>query len=252
MSTTDEAKRESIMRKLEGILAKADPDRGATEEEAMAALAAAKRLMTQYGIDEAEVRRRSGTTESAGIGLKDIVRHEYRTGTIEHSCYRYIYQIIEELSDVQIVRSTYFEPARNKHYCKVIFIGTQDDITMAMLLWMPLKNLMRRMPPRRAKQMGVKCSCAFENGYYRGARDGILERARAQEAEAHKLADSGASAEYGLVLVKKDALIEQYMKEQMSIVYSKRRSRARADAAAYAVGQRDGRNFQTDEKEMLT
>lgn len=248
MSNPDD-KRESLLRKLSGLLAKADPDNNASEEEAMSAMAMAKRMMTQHGIDEAEVHARNGTTSS--MSMKDIMRHEHRTGTIEHSCYRYIYHVIEKLAAVQIVRSKYWDQERQKMYCLVILIGTENDIAMALMMWLPLKNLMRRMPPKRAKEANRKCTCAFENGYYRGARDGILERARQAEAEVRQLASTAGEAGYALVVVNKDALVKQYMTEQMTITYTSRKSKARADAGAYDIGQRDGRNFELEERNKL-
>ena len=236
-----------MLRKLDAILAKADPANGATEAECIAAIAKAQELMAEYGIKEAEVlmHRADKDAASQGPNLRDITSHNLDTGTIEHSCYPAIFRIIRALTGVRMIRSKYFHPQRNKIYFRAILVGLEVDIRCAVMLFMPLKNLMRRMPPKRAKGMGQKLTCAFENSYYLGVEKGVLEeneKAKAACAEA----SPQAGACWSLVLVKKDALVKQWAQENIpGLHYPKGKGHGeRNNAGAFMAGVHDGKEMQ--------
>jgi hypothetical protein len=205
-----------ILAKLQKILAKADPARGATEAEAQSAMAMAQRLAIQHNIDLASV------TVTDAIGCPNIetdraeLDGETATRRLHHES---VAQVLIKCFDVAFLwRGT---------GSKCIIIGEKVDVFIATYCWEWLNTTYLELFRQYAKTHPSHYSERIQRkSYYDGLTLGIVSVNQRQRAEAAASAD-GAS--FALVVATKKAAVDARVAEDFPNVKKGREPRRRTE-----------------------
>ncbi len=222
----------AIMEKIRKCLNLGDINKGATEHEAAAAMAAAKKLMAEYNLSMSDVEvkeeARAGATEAAdGIERKDRPVWE---------------QYMARVADNLFGTKHYFSHGLNKKGAmirRVKFVGTGVDAAIAAEAYTILVNLVWDMAyghgytgkEHKSYCMGVA------NTLHKRSQDSIKEVTPAQEERGRG------------IMVIKNQVIESHLNKLG--LRPMRRSNPSVASEAYNHGKADGRNVNMDFRKAL-
>lgn len=193
---------EKILRQIEKLLQYNEGN--ASENELLNAMRIAKRLAAKYGLDLAEME-----AEKQG---KELGQEKYdvqeRDGLVKTKFKEYentLVAAVAELFDCKVYyTSCYIE--RKGYKRKVIFIGTSQDIAMAIKVY----SILFRQMKRRALEVigkGRRGDSTRRRSYLEGFAWRLYERAK----EKPTMDTKSASTKYALVVVNKKSQVQKYM-----------------------------------------
>jgi hypothetical protein len=219
----DQKDRESMMDKIKGLLSKT-VENGATQEEAMAAMAVAQRMMDKYNIALAEVFATDGV-----VDFETQVVHESKSADGHWRC------AIGIVENAFAVKTFYRRDKCGRCTTKVAFVVYGDRANVENAEWATkfLARLVKRLWVEFRTANPANDSWAQMNAFFAGIRRGFKDRL---EAERRQTERENPSARNAIVLVN-TKVEEAFRAANPDIVTSKRRI---AGGQAYNAGIREG------------
>ena len=217
--------RKKMLERVRAILAKT-MDNGCTEGEAMAALEKARELMAAYDISEVELGEQ-GEREAALIS-QDTTDDPY---------------LIKRRLLWAVARFTRCRSWYNTGIGYTAFCGLESDVAFAnwlldTLAAFVLRELKAHQAQRRAQ--GMRCPRIVSSSFVRGCAHRIGERLR--ELTPPDPVNAAGNA----LMVSRNALIEQALKDAFIKIRSVSPGRRRVDGASYGAGKAAGDSARFD------
>lgn len=219
---------EDIIAKLQKILAKADPARGATEAEANSAMAMAQRLAIQHNIDLASVT----AADAPGTSSIETDRVDLDGDTATRRLHHIpAAQALMECFDVRFI----WRGAGSQ----CVIIGEKTDVAIAAYCWPWLNTTYLELFRQFAKTHRSNHSENVQRrSYYHGLTSGIITNNRRQRAEA--AAAPGGNC-FALVIAKKEDAVNARVAEEFPDCRKARKARdLEWDGAAAYHGNKAG------------
>ena len=223
-----------VVSKLQNILARADTPRGSTEAEALAAMAAARKLAVQHGIDLATIAVDSGKApeiqaEAGYAGVHTKYERNFHIPALN---------VVRAACDVQWVMSSYWTPQCMRVITRIVFLGEPADVQMALKVWEWAQVAFPALYKQWRDQTGTKASWKAERSYYVGLSHGMI----AANTKATEEATTGHRQEYALVLQSKETAIEALKLQVFQGPLKTLNTRVtKVDGAAYHAGHAKGK-----------
>lgn len=230
--------RESVLRRIEKLLAIANDDR-ANEHEAAAAAGQAEKLMRKFNVDfSAEIGQR--IKQGQGMGYEDIVATAKDNGTPAErvpSWAQWLAVAVANMHDCG-ARSQYTTTDKGKEAC-IRFYGYQDDVRVAAWTFNYLVATVNRLCKEYRKHPRYLAGGrVVMNSYRNGMASGILHTIKQMGAE--RVAEQQAAvASRALVVVKQQAIEAEFGEFK----YVSRKSSSRIDGVAYSQGREKGKSI---------
>lgn len=212
-----------IIDKIKALRSKV-PENGATEDEAIAALAAAQKLMEKHGICDADLLR-TDFARDMHMEVKDQKQKQI------HPCYRFCASYIEVFCGIRAWQS--YDLHRKK---TLKIFGYNGDVEMASYLFDIIKGAMDRGWKEFIRDNPKKS--ASRHTEYWSFMIGMAERINEKLKE---MMEQGTSTGTDLIL-KKNELVQQGLENLLPDLRLKstKSKGMRADFAAYGKGQQAG------------
>jgi len=204
--------------------------RGATQGEMEAAMGKAKEIAMRYHLEIADIslEDKSGKNKSTITTDKGSVKIRSKHFRPYH---RYVCATLMEVFGIRIIIIT--------SYRSYIFIGETFDVAVCCALFGWLEEAFWDCYWQIRKSYGETDYVAgTANGAYLGFYNGLLAANKRAEAAL----SSAEKQSWALVVVDKNALVEQRMKEEYPMLGKARRSSIRSmDSGAYHTGYAKGK-----------
>lgn len=252
MNTTEinEKRRNEVLEKVRKLMAKT-ADNGATEAEAEQAMKMAQRLMLQYNIENDDIQISS--LDIAELVLDNTFKsHEYKYWFWD------VLNIIAESYGCKVIKS--WVPVTGSYYR---IIGDKTDRQFIKNQFETIYPIIREIEKTRYQQRlkdvineleelsiseSYKKILLKENmpsrkmhfrSYYKGFLNGLRAKLKADKNEFFKV-EASSKAKYELMVVKKEELVEDYIKENMKKLKQQVTRKVELDGDAYWNGHSDG------------
>jgi hypothetical protein len=224
----------TVLDKLRKMMSLAG-DSASHQGEVEAAMAKAKELATRHNLDLSSLDLSTDEKVKAAIDIEHndstTIRSKY-----EQIYHRYIYNLIGQLFNVSIVRTTTHE-YNGVRIGKIHMIGDPFDVAIATVVFPYLEKIFPKILSGFVSKKMLTYSAADTRGCYSGIVRGILDMNLREEAKIVK--PSG----YALVVRNKEALITQRTKE---IFPDMKQPKARAchnNPLAWMLGFQEGQKI---------
>jgi len=233
-----EKRKEGIARKIEKLLALADPERNPSEAQVAAALKKAQELAMKHDLELSRLQEESFSADEIEEGfLWETGRPmtPWKKTLLGISCKLYQCMNLRKRG----VGHKYEGGGRwrtSRRVIRYFIMGRPDDIRMATMTYTYLLDVCARNVRREyqeAKALGKERAFSH-NSWSHGFADRIMERVT-RELREHET----ASQEWGLVRVKKDGALTDYMKSK-GYVGLNRPSKCRIRKSSYDRGREVG------------
>jgi hypothetical protein len=257
---------DDIVAKIVALLRKTE-DAGCTPEESHAAQVAAARLMAKHNIDQAVVENAEAKAEAKRLNLVDIL-----VNTGRDKCYtdEHIQRILRQCFCVKVYWSRVYDfedhkarvekyrekkdlwnkwfyedkqkgpkpcnypsfPNLKERYAYTL-VGDKPDCDLAAALIPEFRRTMRHGLARHLRETGETWTVELADSYHAGFAAGYIDAN--EEAEKEVLLEAGKTmaAQYALVVVDKKKAVEEYAKENITTVRSRRGSGNGARSGGY-------------------
>lgn len=229
------SERDSVLRRVEKLLAIARDNR-ANEHEAANAAAMAERLMRKFNIDFAQ---EIGQRVKAGVdmGTEDVIATAKDNGTPSERVPGWAQWIAVAVARMHEcgARNAYTASDKGKEAC-IRFYGYKDDVRVAAWTFNYLVQTVNRLCKEYRKDprylaVGRVAMNSYRNGMATAILNSINRAADEHEAEMQQAVSSRA-----LVVVKQQAIEEKFGEFK----YREGKSKARFDPTSYARGREKG------------
>lgn len=212
-----------ILDRIRKCLNLADSSKGATEDEAAAAMAAAKRLMAEYNLSMSDVEVKEEASHGANSNLDSVKRKDRPVWE------SYLARVADELFGTKHYFTSVPHPKGRGFVRRVMFVGVGQDSQIASESFSTLVDMVWKMA------YSHEYAGREHKSYCLGVVRTLLERAK------DKVQDSTpAQEERGRgIMVVKNQVIDQHLATLG--LRNARKSNMSINGAAYAHGQRDGR-----------
>jgi hypothetical protein len=200
-------------------------ENGATEAEVENATKLAQRLMLKHNLDKADIE----------ITVDDVSELDipctWKKGT-ESKLFLYdLLNVIADSLNCRVIRMN-----ANRPSAAYRIVGLTEDREMTKLIFHSVLPQVRNLTKTRFKESDRTLTIVkFTISYQAGFIAGLALKLKADKDEYIKLENSEA---FGLMIVKKEALIADWIANKMSIKTSHRTQKA--DPDAFAKGKADG------------
>jgi len=219
---------DEVIEKIRKCLALAH-GRGATQGEMEAAMGKAKEIAMRYHLEIADIsmedksgknKKGSITTDKNSVNIRSKHVRPY---------HRYVTATLMEVFGIRVIQS----------YRSFIFIGETFDVAVSCALFPWLEEAFWSCYWQIRKSYGeTEYVAGTANGAYLGFYNGLLAANKRAEATL----TSTEKQSWALVVVDKNALVEQRMKEEFPNLGKARKSTTRSiDHGAYAAGYAKGK-----------
>ena len=220
-----------ILLKIRKLLALAN-DKNASEGEIENALMFAQKLKIKHAIEDSAIQMSPLDVEETSVDC------DWKKGTESKTWTWQLLDIIAGSHNCRVVRSHGWNAETQKPTVFYRIIGFLGDREMVIELFSTVVPMIRNLTQIRYKESNKSISkVKFTISYQAGFMVGLNNKLKADFKETLKLeADNN---KYQLIVVKKDALISNYIKENMKV---KNTSRAKTnhDVNAFLKGRADG------------
>lgn len=226
--------KESVMDKVQKLLAKANGTDNQAEAEAFFAKAA--QLMTQHGIEQHELK--SAEEKAAGPKVEEVSMEG--AWSTERPSHLYVRQILRACFNVTVLKYKKWGADGGKVNTYTV-IGERADCEFAIYAFMSLEHTFNRLWRARLRQFGAERLPRSErNGYFDGLRLGFIHAWRkAREAEMQRM----NAQSYAIVLVDKDKAVDAFLSTMRVRNVAVRR---KLDHGAREDGFRDGQHIRVN------
>lgn len=231
--------RDSVLRRIEKLLAIANDDR-ANENEAANAAAMAERLMRKFNVDfSAEIGQRVKSGQD--MGTEDVIATAKDNGTPAERVPTWAQWIAVAVAGMHDcgARSHYTTTGKGMEAC-IRFFGYKDDVRVAAWTFDYLvKTVNRLCKEYRKNPRYLTGGRMVMNSYRNGMASGILHTIK--QVTSQRVAEQQAAvASRALVVIKQQA-IEEHFGE---IKYREQKSKTRVDGVAFHAGRDKGKEVE--------
>lgn len=200
-------------------------ENGATEGEIENALKLAQRLMMKFSLEQGDI----GMTELDVAETE--VTSTWKDGMEAKSFEQHLLGVLASPNNCTIIKTT----SGKIHYYRII--GFQQDREAVFMAYNSVLVQIRNLVKTRYKESDKSLSLfRFTTSYQMGFLQGLKAKLKSDREEYLKLEDKAA---YGLIIVKKDALVSNYIKDNMNVRTSNSKG-ITVDGATYQKGKADG------------
>jgi hypothetical protein len=211
---------------------------GATEAEIETYLAAARKLMDKFAVEESELNRNEDTRQAAYESM--VIFEAYaRAGGIS-PWDNWLAYVPDAICDVGHYTSKKWRANKRGKFCEhevLIFYGLPRDCEVAKAMYQELLATMRAMARFRLGKDWMK----LEQDYCTGFTTRLTTRARELKRSSSSPENAEGSGSTAIVLLK-DQLLKR-KREELGLVARKGRSSSRSiNEGAYSAGAEDGGN----------
>lgn len=228
--STEKAKTEKELSIIEKVrkLMEFTVENGATESEMENAVKAAHKLMMRYNLDAKDIEVTSKDVNTTLVESTWVDRTETRPFEAR------LLNLLAKHFSCKIVRNR--DQATNKDSYDVI--GFKDDRDVLVATYDQIILQVRVLAHKRYKESDKAISeFRFTTSYNNGFLEGLDEKLEADKKGFFK---AGERKEYDLMIVKKDALVEEWVGANLTNIKTKSVAIPKSDAKAHAVGKEDG------------
>lgn len=250
MSTEiNEKKRNEMLEKVRKLMAKT-VENGATEAEAELAMKKAQRLMLQYNIENDDIQ----------ISVLDIAELELDNEFKGHEYKYWFWDVLNVIADsygCQVIKS--WVPVTGSYYR---IIGDKTDRQMIKSQFEMVYPVIREIEKDRYKNRLLEVTKMIDDAttnpfykkvllkenmpsrkihfrsYYKGFLRGLKQKLDADKEEFFKVEQS-SKAKYELMVIKKEELVNNYVKESIN-PKTRKTKKVELDGDAYWKGNADG------------
>lgn len=245
MNTTDSTSK--ILSKVRALLNK-NLENGATESEAEQALILAQRLMAKHNISKEEIF----------ISANDISFEKVLNERQGHEKANFQWDLLKVISkgyNCKALRNTKFSLETYKNEVSYQIYGFPEDRQIVIELFkivLPiirnLKNQRRREYKKECSLIGKKpvCESTFCKSYMEGFLSGLNQKLQKAKKEIFQIEQE--SMKYELMIVKKDALLADYIEEQIKPRQVNPAGLKNIDLKSYSKGLEDGKEENMNKK----
>lgn len=222
----------SIMDRIRKCLNLSDLSKGATEAEAAAALAAAKKLMAEHNLSMSDVEVKEEASHGANEAMDGLKRKDHPVWE------QYMARVADNLFGTKHY-FTWALSAKGQQVRRVKFVGTGQDAHVAAEAYTILVDMVWGMAYAHSyagKEHKSYCTGVATTLYER-SKDSIKEATPAQEERGRG------------IMVIKNQVIDQHLNKLG--LRPMRRSNPSVNSAAYAHGKVDGRGVNMNFKKVL-
>ena len=203
-------------------------ENGATESEVENAIKLAQRLMLKHNLDKADIE----------ITVEDVSELDipctWKKGTESKLFLHDLLRVIADSLNCRVIRMNANTPSAAYR-----IVGLTEDREMANQIFHSVLPQVRNLTKARYKESDKTLSIVkFTISYQTGFVAGLGLKLKADKEEYIKLESSEA---VGLMIVKKEALIADWIANKMS-TKAKSRKQINLDADAFSKGKADGSN----------
>ena len=200
-------------------------ENGATEAEVENAVKLAQRLMLKHNLEKSDIK----------ITVEDISELDipctWKKGTESKLFLHDLLRVIADSLNCRVIRMNTNTPKATYR-----IVGLTEDREMTNQIFHSVLPQVRHLTKDRYKESSKELSIVrFTISYQAGFISGLNQKLKADKEEYIKLEDSEA---FGLMIVKKEALIADWIANKMSIKTTNRNQRV--DKDAFAKGKEDG------------
>jgi hypothetical protein len=189
---------------IKALLAKAE-DPAASPEEAEAYFAKAADLMAKHGIEQAMLAETKPETDQLASRFFDI------KGKYIPDRSALLFSITHALG-AQNVYWRLYDPATGKHYRNIKVYAHESTLERIEMLFASLQLQLLNGLKHTRPQYG-ESTTAYRKSWMAGFASSVRKRlAQAEETALREAAQEGGGASTELVLVKREAAVEQYFK----------------------------------------
>lgn len=239
-SSNFNTERESVIRRIQKLLAIANDNR-ANEHEAAAAAGQAEKLMRKFNVDfaqeiAADVRKGHGENMTTA----DVVATAKDNGTPSERVPGWAQWIAVAVADMHDcgARSQYTITSKGQEAC-IRFYGYATDVKVAAWTYEYLIKTVNALCKRfRKDPRYIAGGRVVMNSYRNGMATGILNTIKAITEERHREQQQEVASR-ALVVVKQHAITEKFGEFK----YESRESVARFDASAFHSGREAGKQI---------
>jgi hypothetical protein len=235
--------REDILSKVAKAFALSQ-DKGATEGEAMAAVAAVQKLLARHNLAMADVQdfqqAQSEKDEARGVGAdweavkSEIVKPRQHFAQFES----WLQLAVQNLCNVSAIHTRSYDYDRDRRLVRLIFIGEKRDVAIASAIYLELVKTCKRLA---RKLCGRSRWTPKHRSFAEGFASKVEERSQAIGAGTDDFTD-GEKEQYAVVLHSKQGWLQQMLAELVPDLKEgeKKAQRGKLDLDAYVHGQAQG------------
>lgn len=228
--------REEVLNKIQKMLRLAT-NKGATENEAYVAMQQAQKLAIQYGLSLGEISLEEDKPKQEKI-IKDYIMDFTYSNPYNR---RLIYIVADNFRCEVLV-------GHGDRFVRAVFVGSETDVAIAKEVVVSAYRFMEKQAKKHSVG-DVWLSKKYMNSYRLGFLEGLQSKykdnlSKLKEEYPYAIQQN---AEYGLVVVKPESLVE-YMKpynKKPSYKSSAQRNDLGRGTMAYSSGYQDGQGFGT-------
>lgn len=230
---------EGIINKIKALYAKA----ASTDsmEEAETATAMATKLLIKYNLDLSKIDLKTEAEKKASI-IKDYHHLGGEQKRHESEWVAKLYMQIAKYNLCRAFSAGERNSGVNYNPGYVLIIGEPQNIELVKFIVGQVVYQIRRLEPLAWKSYyGIEKRNAFRRGFFDGAAIGVGTKLyhERQEMEAAK---SGEAQEMGLMVISKDALVNNYISENITFKAG-RSTKGLSSADGKTLGFEAGRNI---------
>jgi hypothetical protein len=205
---------------------------GATEGEVLAAMAGIRRIMEEYGIDEADTLLDESQTEAVFASV--IQEEAYSRANNLERWHSNLARCVGDLCDVSFfIRTGYGHKSHSGKREAIYFYGLKKDVAVAKSLFAELCVTARFMARLR---YGTKVKLPVLRAYCVGLSLRLAERARKEKQQGENVEQIHA------IVLRKDILLKRYAREKLNLRTTRSRNAQYKHSDAHSQGYADGAN----------
>jgi len=217
------------LRKFQAVI----DDPGASEGEINNATAMMNKLLLKHNLDKGAIDLSYHDVDKGGVPT-DSSKNE---GPWER-------RLAQTLAKYNLCMSYLDENGKSAHSGTIQVLGTEDNVELVLEQFSILRTKFRAMAKVRVKEAKAEAYGKFnpnkwKRDYLKGSVIGLADRLESQKSDLGT--DSG---EYGLMVVKHNAIVQDYVDRNLNL--TSKSGRKQDNNGAYRQGQTDGNrtNFQ--------
>lgn len=235
-----ESNNEAIIERIRKLM-KYAADGSASEGEVENALDHARKLMDKYNIDEGSVLVDDESARKTAYESVQTAEVDSRVGNVP-PWFKTMARTVCNICDVKWYGNpeVYKENGRKggmegkwRKHRTLNFYGLPRDVAVAKELYAELRSTIHAMAWFRCGKDGWKPA---HHGYASGFADRLYSRSVEMKAAGQQVSNTTA------IVLAKDVILNQFGKEKLGLVVSRRSVSKISDSGAYADGYRDGAN----------